>query len=236
MWSSRRMLFVRRGAEGSIRQTEEESKVNNLQCFLGCRERREEHPGPAGCAAAGGGSRCCREVSGSGREDVHHLANSTPVRCQSHTGSNRPFIPQPCTIDLFIPAPSLSLTISHSFTPVALPPALLLCLTTPHSNFLLSPAVSLSLWMGNAHCLCACTHKSSPEPCSFIFYYLHSRESSCCHHFTINLMYADTKIDICVLADWRAASNGFFSDGKRTSQNVRAHAVWETNERRQRKR
>lgn len=36
---------------------------------------------------------------------------------------------QPCTIDLFIPAPSLSLTISssHSFHPVALLPALLLC-------------------------------------------------------------------------------------------------------------
>ena len=111
---------------------------------------RQKHPGPAGCAGEGGGSRWCREVSGSGREDERHLSNSTPVRCQSRTGSKRPFIPQPCTIDLFIRAPSLSLTISasHSFTPVALLPALLLCLT-PHSycvlSLLLSPAVLLSL-------------------------------------------------------------------------------------------
>lgn len=66
-------------------------------------------------------------VSGSGKEDEHHLSYSTPARCQSHTGSKRPFIPEPCTIDLFIPASSFYLTISasHSFSPGALLSALL---------------------------------------------------------------------------------------------------------------
>ena len=164
--------------DGSIRQTEEVSEGNDFRKAA----RRGASGGPAGCAAArGGGSRWCREVSGSGREDEHHLSNSTPVRCQSHTGSKRPFIPQPCTIDLFIPAPSLSLTISASryFTPIPLPPALLLCLAPPLSNrsycalsLLLSRAVTGDWEIHTVYT------RTQVKPYTIYFFYLLSHESS----------------------------------------------------------
>lgn len=141
------MLFVHTTArvEGSIRQTDEVSEETSCDDFRK-EGKRGEHPGPAGHIGEGGGSRWCREVSGSGTEDEHHLGNSTPVRCQSRTGSKRPFIPQPCTIDLFIPAPSLSLTISASLPyHFSLPPFLCLLYTTPTPRLPVLTMFSFSL-------------------------------------------------------------------------------------------
>lgn len=161
----------------SMRQREEvseEAACDDLLLLLGlwwgvtgaCRV-------PCTGGGGGGGSSWCGEVSGSGRENEHHFSNSTPVRCQSHTAGKQPFIPEPRTIDLFIPVPSLSLAVSHSLTPASLPRALF---DTSHpspstpSYYASSALLFLSrsqLWLGNpsihprthAH-----THTSNPHP------------------------------------------------------------------------
>lgn len=130
------------------------------------RRAGEPHPWPAGRTGEGGGSRWCGEVSGSGGQDEHRLSNSTLVRCQSHTDSKRPFIPQTCAIDLFIPAPSLYFTISASLPyHFSLPFFFFMSNTSPTLHLLLTLVVSCCLVVTgkSTPSLCMYTHQWSPH-------------------------------------------------------------------------
>lgn len=142
------------------------------------RRGREQHLGPAGCAADGGGAKRCQDQE----ERMSIILAAAPQRGVNHTlAASGPSFRSPA---LLIYSSLLPLYLSHSFTPVALLPALFFShrkMSNAHTDsysslpLLLSFAVLLSPCLGNF----TLTHKPNLHTLSLSFFFNPlSRESS----------------------------------------------------------